>query len=94
MRESRTSRLTSVLTLNCERGLGVVEVSPVTRHKAGDKRAMRGALLMRPPYLKGMELGCSHPRGLASQNTTAKILEVVKEELRGAVEHPEHREEP
>ena len=40
---------------------------------------MRGALLVRSRYLKGMELGRGRPQGLAPQNMTAEILEVVEE---------------
>ena len=81
--------------MNCERGLGVVEVSPATRHKAGDKKAMRGVLLAKSPYLKGVELGGEgRPRGLAPQDTTAKILEALKGKQGGTAELPARRGEP
>lgn len=85
MTRALTSRLTSVLTLNCERGSGVVEVPPAIG-QSRRQESMRGVLLARFPYLKGMELA----RGLAPMSSTARIPEVVEEKQRETAEHCEH----
>lgn len=82
MSRALTSRPTSVLALNCERGPGFAEVSPATRHKQ-ETRERAWSSGREVPVFKGHG-------GLAPQNTTAKVPEVVEKQQCGTAEHREH----